>query len=152
MHAYQHILIPVDFSPVSQRMINRGKELASQYHSQITLLTVVQDVPLSTQAFGDVPSITVEPEVQARLMASAHDQLLALAKQLEIESPAKLEVIEGLPYDAIMDYASDHKVDLIIVGHSAKKGLLGFIMGSTSESLVKHAKCDVFVMHAPKEA
>lgn len=152
MYAYQHILVPVDFSPVSKRMINRAKEFVETYKSRLTLLHVVQDLPLSAQAFGDVPSITIEPEVQASLIKNAKEHLTQLASELELHEAVGLEVVEGLPYDSIAEFAEDNKVDLILVGHSAKKGLLGFMMGSTAESIVKHAKCDVLVMHAPKEA
>lgn len=152
MKAYQHILIPVDFSPVSARLINRGKELAAQYQSHLSLLHVVQDLPLTAQAFGDVPSITIEPEIQAQLVENAQQQLAKLAKEQELSAETKLEIAEGLPYDSIMEYVDANGVDLIITGHSARKGLLGFMMGSTAESIVKHAKCDVLVMHAPKDA
>ena len=151
MKAYQHVLVPVDFSPVSSRLINRGKELAAQYHSRLTLLHVVQDLPLTAQAFGDVPSITIEPELQAKLIDDAQKQLAELAKQLNLNYEVALEIAEGLPYDSIMEYVDDHEVDLIITGHSAKKGLFGFMMGSTAESIVKHSKCDVFVMQAPND-
>ena len=150
MHAYQHILVPVDFSPVSQRIIHRGKELAEQYQSKLTLLHVMQDIPLTVQSFGDMPGMMIAPEIQEQLLSQSQERLKQLASSLQVADTTLLEVVEGLPYDSISSYADEHQVDLIITGHSAKKGLMGFIMGSTAASIVKHSKCDVLVMQLPK--
>lgn len=149
MFSYQHILVPVDFSPVSKRSINRAQELATHYQARLTLLHIVEDVPMGVTAFGDVGAIYLTPASQEQQTNSARIKLDDLAKDMQLEN-VQLEVIEGYPNTAINSYAEEHQVDLIVVGHSAKHGLLGILMGSTAETITKHAQCDVLVMRVPK--
>lgn len=152
MFAYQHILVPVDFSPVSQRSIHRAKELASQYQARLSLLHIVEDIPLGVTAFGDVSAIYIAPDTQEKLIESAHTQLADLANRMDLDTTVQLEVINGYPNVDINSFAAENEVDLIIIGHSAKHGLMGLLMGSTAETVTKHAKCDVLVMRVPETA
>ncbi|WP_298610422.1 universal stress protein [uncultured Thiothrix sp.] len=150
MFTYQHILVPVDFSPVSKRSINRAQELATQYQARLTILHIVEDVPLSVTAFGDVGAIYLTPANQEQQTHSDRVKLADLAKEMNLDSSVKLEVIEGYATSSITTYAEENQVDLIVIGHSAKHGLLGLLMGSTAETVTKHAKCDVLVMRVPQ--
>lgn len=153
MFAYQHILVPVDFSPVSKRSINRAQELAIQYKARLTLLHIVEDIPLGVTAFGDVGAVYMSPDTQGVMIDNAQKQLTELANEMQLSTDLnlRLEVTDGYPNVTINSYAEEQKVDLIVIGHSAKHGLLSVLMGSTAETVTKHAKCDVLVMHVPKE-
>ncbi|HMT94934.1 universal stress protein [uncultured Thiothrix sp.] len=150
MFAYQHILVPIDFSPVSKRSINRAQELATQYQARLTILHIVEDVPLSVTAFGDVGAIYLTPASQEQQTNSDRVKLADLAQEMNLDASVKLEVVEGYPNSSITTYAEENQVDLIVIGHSAKHGLLGILMGSTAETVTKHAKCDVLVMRVPQ--
>ncbi|MFZ1387836.1 MAG: universal stress protein [Thiolinea sp.] len=151
MFAYKNILVPVDFSPVSQRSINRAQEIAAQYQAQLTLLHIVEDIPLGVAAFGDVGAVYMSPDTQDVVKEAAQKQLTELAQEMQLGTEIKLKVIDGYANTSINDYAEDHHIDLIVIGHSAKSGFLGMLMGSTAETVAKHAKCDVLVMRIPKE-
>lgn len=151
MFAYKNILVPVDFSPVSQRSINRAQEIAAQYQAQLTLLHIVEDIPLGVAAFGDVGAVYMSPDTQDVVKEAAQKQLTELAQEMQLGTEIKLKVIDGYANTSINAYAEDHHIDLIIIGHSAKSGFLGMLMGSTAETVAKHAKCDVLVMRIPKE-
>lgn len=150
MFKYQHILVPVDFSPVSKRSIHRAQELAALYQAGLTLLHIVEDIPLSMTAFGDVGAIYLTPASQEQQANSARVKLADLAKEMSLDTAVRLEVVEGYPNTSINTYAEENQVDLIVIGHSAKHGLLGLLMGSTAETVTKHAKCDVLVMRVPQ--
>lgn len=152
MFAYQHILVPVDFSPVSQRSIYRAQELAAQYQARLTLLHIVEDIPLGVTAFGDVGAIYLAPDTREQQVSTELVKLTDLAKEMQLDPSVKLEVMDGYPNTSINAYAEENQVDLIVVGHSAKHGLLGLLMGSTAETITKHAKCDVLVMRVPQAA
>jgi len=151
MFAYKNILVPVDFSPVSQRSINRAQEIAAQYQAYLTLLHIVEDIPLGVAAFGDVGAVYLSPDTHDLVKETAQKQLTELAQQMQLGTEIKLKVIDGYPNTSINAYAEDHHIDLIVIGHSAKSGFLGMLMGSTAETVAKHAKCDVLVMRIPKE-
>ena len=152
MFKYQHILVPVDFSPVSKRSINRAQELAELYQARLTLLHIVEEIPVGVTAFGDVGAIYLTPTGQDQQVDIDRVKLANLAKELNLDPAIKLEVVEGYPNLSINTYAEENQVDLIVIGHSAKHGLLGLLMGATAETVTKHAKCDVLVMRVPPAA
>lgn len=151
MFTYKNILVPVDFSPVSHRSINRAQELAAHYQAQLTILHIIEDIPLGVAAFGDVGAVYMSPDTQGMLKDAAEKQLTELAQQMQLGSEVKLKVIDGYANTSINAYAEEHHIDLIVIGHSAKSGFLGLLMGSTAETVTKHAKCDVLIMRIPKE-
>lgn len=151
MFAYQHILVPVDFSPVSKRSVSRAQELATQYQARLTVLHIVEDIPLGVTAFGDVGAVYMSPDTQGVMLDTAQQRLSDLATGLQLSPDVRLDVTDGYTTVTINSYAEEHKVDLIVIGHSAKHGLLGRLMGSTAETVAKHAKCDVLVMRVPQE-
>ncbi len=60
--------------------------------------------------------------------------------------PAVFESLSGTPSHDLCDFAVDHDVDLIIVGHSGKGTLKKLLTGSVSESVMKRAEMDVLVV------
>ncbi|QLQ34212.1 MAG: universal stress protein [Candidatus Thiothrix singaporensis] len=58
---------------------------------------------------------------------------------------------EGIStHTSILDFADAKQVDLIVIAHSGKKGFLGFL-GSTADSVVRSAHCDVLVLRNKAE-
>lgn len=53
---------------------------------------------------------------------------------------------QGDPERAIVEYASEWGADLIVVGSCEKSRLEKFVLGSVSQSVVKHASCSVLVI------
>jgi len=148
MNTYTHILAPVDFSEMSAAVATRALQLAQHNKATLTLLHVVQDIPAGSEPFSE-GSIMVDPDTRERQLKNAHDKLARLIAELDPalrDATTINEVVsEGLPKDDLTSYAEDKAIDLIVIGHSGKKGFLG-MMGSTAESVVHKAKCDVFVI------
>ena len=77
---------------------------------------------------------------------SRHDEMLAALKaELGGVKDVKPEVISGNAGRAIVDYATDHDVDCIVVA-SHRPGLQDYLLGSTAARVVRHAVCAVHVL------
>lgn len=50
------------------------------------------------------------------------------------------------PAQAILDFASEVKADLIVVGTHGRSGIKKFFLGSVAESVVRHAQCPVLTV------
>ena len=48
--------------------------------------------------------------------------------------------------DAIIDYATKNKIDLIVIGTKGRTGLKRFLMGSVAQGVVQHAHCPVLLV------
>lgn len=147
MKAYEHILVPVDFTHISSAIVARANELANFYQARLTLLNVLKDVPLGNVAFGGTEKLTMTPELRQKQVDLATDKLRKLANDLGIPANAALETTytAGKASEAIIQFVRENSVDLVVVGNSGKKGVLGF-MGSTAEATLKGVPCDVMAI------
>lgn len=72
-----------------------------------------------------------------------------VAKDLEIDCEGM--VVEGDPAHAILEFAEQDKVDLIIMGTFGKGGLERFLLGSVADKVVRHSKISVLVVKKQKQ-
>jgi len=78
------------------------------------------------------------------------EELVARAAQ-QLESAGfrvTTTVREGDARDAILDAAAQWGPDVIVLGSHGRRGLPRFLLGSVSETIVRHAPCSVEVVRA----
>ena len=61
-----------------------------------------------------------------------------------------VEVRVGISYQEIVDFATEQKARLIMIGHRGISGLRRFIIGSVAAKVVAHTPCSVYV-HIPEQ-
>lgn len=134
---FNNILIPVDLGDISRATDNfkRAAELIDE-GGKITLINVVEDIP--TYVEFEMPE-----NYAAKHMVTAQDHLENIVKNEGIK--AGFDVLRGRPGPAILDYAEENDVDLIIMA-SHKPELMDYLIGSTAARVVRHAKCSVMVI------
>ncbi len=147
MKRYQHIMASVDFSELAPSIVEHAKEMAAISNARLSLLHVVQDVPLMGEPFGEPSVLVMSEEVEQQAIDNARQQMQLLVKRLELPDTVHQWIEPGFATDTILTMAEANHVDLIIVGHSGRKGFLGFL-GSTANAVVKGANCDVLVVRA----
>lgn len=151
MKSYQHIMVPVDFSDMSASIVMRAQELAEHYNASLSLLHVVQDMAIGSEPFGEPASLVMYEELRELQLERANTQMQLLADQLKLPLSVAREIREGMTSTTVLAAAEEKAVDLLVIGHSGKKGFFGF-MGSTATDVVKVAHCDVLVIRTPKAA
>ncbi len=134
---FKNILIPVDLGDISRATDNfkRAAELIDD-GGKITLINVVEDIP--TYVEFEMPE-----NYAAKHMVTAQDHLENIVKNEGIK--AGFDVLRGRPGPAILDYAEENDIDLIIMA-SHKPELMDYLIGSTAARVVRHAKCSVMVI------
>jgi nucleotide-binding universal stress UspA family protein len=73
-------------------------------------------------------------------------QVIPSAPEVEYEH----RLLFGHPAQEIVSFADTEHVDLIVIGTHGRTGLFRMIMGSTAESVVRHANCPVATFKHPK--
>jgi universal stress protein A len=58
-------------------------------------------------------------------------------------------VQHGEPAAAILNYAREHHADMIILGSHGSTAIARLLMGSTAESVLRHALCPVLILKTP---
>ncbi|MBO0611578.1 universal stress protein [Thiothrix fructosivorans] len=147
MKPYQRILVPVDFTKISNTIVARANELANFYQAHLTLLNVLEDASLGNVAFGGTDKLGMSPVMRKNQTNLATEKLRKLADSLSGIATIALETTyaSGKPSEAIIQFVKDNGIDLVVVGNSGKKSVLGF-MGSTAEATLKGVPCDVMAV------
>lgn len=143
MSIYNKILLVIDLSAESSWIIERGKAMADGTAATLTLLHVVEYVPLEPMGETVLPAVQMEAELVARAkekMASmAAHYGLADSKQIVTVGSAKME---------IQHTALDIGADLVVVGNHERHGLKALV--NFIEDTVLHiSPCDVLAVHLP---
>ena len=55
-----------------------------------------------------------------------------------------------VPAPAITQYATDERIDLIVMGTHGRRGMAHLLMGSVAERVVRTASCPVLTVHHPE--
>jgi nucleotide-binding universal stress UspA family protein len=141
------ILCPVDFSEFSARAYDYAHSLARHYHARLFVLHAVEPVLSVYRGYLSQPLID---EVYSREVAHAREQAHKLAGKHKGEK-VETEVIAqwGIAQDLILSFAEEHVVDLIVMGTHGRRGLDRLTMGSTTERVLRKARCGVLAVREP---
>lgn len=148
------ILVPIDFSAVSKRVVAAAAELAGGLGGRLVVLHVVQPPVLTDSDFGT--QLTAEYAAQAT--EAADKQLSRMRQQLQ-KGGIEVEVrsTSGYPGQSIVDAADDVGADFIVLGSHGHGAFYDLIVGSTASRVIKRARCPVVIVPpkpepAPKKA
>ena len=145
MSTYKHLLIGLDLSPESQQVVDRVKQLFAERDVKISICHILE--PLAFTYGGDIPVDL--SDVQVQLEEQAKQRLSTLAEQLNVPEEAQ-HIVLGQPANEMRRMAKEENVDLIIVGSHGRHGL-ALIFGSTSNSVLHGAPCDVLAVRITED-
>lgn len=140
MPDYKNILLVVDLSEDSRVIGERAKAIAACYGAQITLLHVVEYVPVEPMGEALLPTVQIEGELVDR----ARQRLTELAQQLGLESSPQLVETGGIKSEIIRT-AQRLNADLIVLGSRERHGL-AILLNFTEDAILHAAPCDVLAV------
>jgi universal stress protein A len=145
MKQFQHILVPVDFSDHTSRVVDYAVGFARRYGARIRLLHVIQADRYVLPGHYMLPG----PELLERIAAEMELKLAALSKGLlTTGAPVECEVRRGLAIPTILEAARDVAADLIVMGTHGHTGIKHLWIGSVAENIVRTAPCPVLTVRA----
>jgi len=129
---YSKILVPLDGSPLAERALEPALEMARTPDTEIILLEAVQDsLAAVPEARYPVPVREAYRSaiVSMKYLRDVASRLRAQAKKI------RWHVEEGDPIDAILSFAHNENVDVIVMGTHGRTGLSRVVMGSVAEKV-----------------
>jgi nucleotide-binding universal stress UspA family protein len=139
------ILVATDFGETSDAALVYGRNLARTFGARLHVVHVAEDVRATAGQelyAGDLHELQAEvvETVTTRLFSSlSDDDLTALSATPAVR-------VSSNPANAIIQYAKDTHVDLIVVGTHGRGPMSHLLMGSVAEHVVRHAPCPVLVV------
>jgi len=143
------ILVATDFEEASAVALNYGRDLARSYGSTLHVVHAAENAMARYSGEG---SLAVLPQLQSDLEEAARKRLADLVTDEDrtlLHAKAVLLTALGTA-EAIVDYAKEHHVDLIVMGTHGRRALAHLLMGSVAERVVRTAPCPVLTVRHPE--
>lgn len=117
---FDNILVPTDGSECAEVAIGYAQDLASRYEATVHVLCVVDSRSLEGGSHYD--RIREEhTEIAERTCSELSDS------DLSVEQAVRTDV----PHTAILGYAAEQDIDLIVMGSHGRTGLERFLLGAS---------------------
>jgi universal stress protein A len=142
MSAYQHVLLAVDYSEHGDTVARRAKNLAEKYQAKLSVIHVLDNIPMPDTGYGTVISLTEDSGYD--LLEAEKARLMQIGEQLGV-AQANRWMVWGTPKQEIVQLAARERIDLIVVGSHGRHGL-SLLLGSTANSVLHYARCDVMAI------
>ncbi len=141
------ILCPIDFSEFSERAYDYAQSLAHHYKAELFLEHVVQLLTAPYPYYAFPESID---RIRWNVQADGEKQLQEFVK-LHTRNGTHIErvVQEGVVTDSILSLATQHSVDLIVMGTHGRRGFDRLTVGSVTEKVLRKACCPVLAVRKP---
>lgn len=143
------ILVPVDLSPASSKVLKEAVILAEELSAKIVLLHVIAPVSSAVPVGSSMEMVSVPIPLSTEELTEVKSRLEALAAsatspKVKIETSLK----EALPVEEIKHQAEATGASLLVVGSHGHGGLYHLFNGSVVTELLKQATKPVMVVPA----
>jgi nucleotide-binding universal stress UspA family protein len=141
MPIFQSILCPVDFSDTSREALQRGATLTERHQGRLTILTAVD--PLLARSAQARFKQDLRRETESFLSNFVGASLAGMeSRTLSHE----LDVQIGQPADVILDAATRHSADVIVMGTHGLGGFQRLLLGSTTARVLRRTEVPVLAI------
>ncbi|NLE94526.1 MAG: universal stress protein [Dehalococcoidia bacterium] len=146
---FSRILVCLDGTSFSEQIVPYAVETARRFGSELILMTSAE---IPTPAAPEYP---IEVDLVQDLRRVEVDQYLedTAARLREAGMAVRTNTAAGSPGHAIVEYAAQVGVDLIVMGTHGRKNIGRLVFGSVTDHVLKHTSVPVLVLkpHAKPE-
>ena len=144
MSDYRNLLVCLDLTEDSVRVLERARALAVSTGGTLTLLHVVEYVPVEPMGEALLPAVQIEAELAERATA----QIAELANRLSLGAAERL-VLTGNIKSEVVRVAQEKRSDLIVIGSRERHGV-SILFNFTEDTVLHAAPCDVLAVRLAK--
>jgi len=166
---YDTILLPTDGSEAAEAALDHAVDHARQYDATLHVLFVAQD------DFGPSGLVQGDHEdvAQSDMVGEDHDtqssgmtndgvdrvgEIADHGESVVSDIAASVDdvgvetaVLEGTPYERIVDYADEVDADMLVMGTHGRTGVDRYLLGSVTEKVVRTADVPVLTVRMASE-
>jgi nucleotide-binding universal stress UspA family protein len=160
------ILLPYDGSEASEKAVKQALSLAenSKSSTELVLLNVIEEIVLPTTIFerprfrsrisgeeisSDALGKELTQDMMEKMAASLERKKIEILKKYpKLDAQITTKTVMGYPTDAIIGFAEEEKVDIIVIGSVGLSGVKRLkALGSVSRAVTEKATCPVLIVH-----
>ena len=140
MSVYRRILVVVDLTDSSDVIARRALAIAEATGAEVSMLHVVEFVPVEPIGETLLPAVQIEEE----LIERAKQRLAELARRTGVPLQSQ-QVAAGNIKAEIVRAAEEQRADLIVLGSRERHGL-SILVNFTVDTVLHAAPCDVLAV------
>ncbi|WP_133135994.1 universal stress protein [Legionella rowbothamii] len=138
---YKRVLFATDFDEVGVLAAHKAKKIADENGADLILVHVVEPIPAYAY-----PGFAGFAEVELSIREQAEKELNELGDKLGVDDQHRF-IEFGSTKNEILRVAKERNIDLIVTGSHGKHGL-SLLLGSTANSILHNAQCDVLIVRS----
>ncbi len=144
-----NILVPVDLSESSHKILQQAVKLAKMSDAKLHLLNVVSmDIGFIV---GDV-GYQYLPELEQTVLEEDARQLKDLEQQVTDQGVECDSIVkQGIPVDIILEESDNLNVSYIVIGSQGHGTLYEALVGSVCHDVIKNSKVPLLVVPSKQE-
>lgn len=132
---YKHILVALDGGAGSEQALKQAIALAQALGATLTAISVIEKLPAYAASAGEVDETRGEIE---KFFTKIHANAAKIAQAAGVEMKSAIRA--GNAAQAVIRYAEENGVSLIVVGAGTGQGL-----GGTADKITENAPCSVLI-------
>lgn len=144
------IVIPTDFSPLSDKALDTGIQLALKLNAEVDIIHTIEinhvweEVADFSKVEGMISGDYSYMHVAEKI---AQKKLKAIQEIFEINNiTANTIVLNGKPHHRIVEYVKNNNVDLVLMATQGADGLKEVFIGSNAQRIIRNITCPVLTV------
>ena len=139
MGEIKKILLPIDFSKSSTKILQYAIFIAEKFNAKIFIVNVME-YPLT---------LSGDPTFTSSAVISAMEKMASFVEENRDQIPVSFasSTLFGHAAEEIISYAETENVDLIVIGSHGHKMLDKMLFGSVAEKVIKLSPCPVLTIN-----
>lgn len=148
----KNILVPTDFSELSENALKMAVDICRKKGSEIYLVNFLEhDFGDNYPTLGDTSGDRVSQDdvFQLQLVRKNHSRLSKLAEKHGISVKIHYQVYDEDFADGFKEYIKNKNIDLVVMGTSGEESYEEFFTGNHAEQMIEGATCPVITVKDP---
>ncbi|MFV0372227.1 MAG: universal stress protein [Azonexus sp.] len=144
---FKHILVPTDGSELSSATAKRAVDYARETGARVTAFYAKPEYRIAYFGEGALIDSTTPAtfaEMAEKQAAEVLGQVAAWCQEAGVDCSTR-STTSDLPYEAIINAATDAGCDLIFMASHGRRGITGLLLGSETNKVLTHSKIPVLV-------
>jgi len=136
---YMNILVPLDGSKHSEKVLLHACDMAKNYRSRLILLYVVEK---------SIPINLLDRKEYLKILREFGNKVLIKGKKITTQRgiDSKIIIKEGNIASEVVKLAKKEQCNLIIVGSKGIGATARFFLGSVSSKLANNSPCSILIV------
>jgi nucleotide-binding universal stress UspA family protein len=149
------ILVPHDGTEISDKVLEKSKELAKALNAELHILHIIEHIPIPPSLILGNDRIwiaqtrrSIAKKLKEGWIKMAKEKINPILEKENIKFNIIVSTEEQPVSDQIIKFTSENKIDLIIIGsHRLNKLSKIKALGSVSRKISETADCPVMIIH-----